>query len=55
MKLGFQRDYMSDWANGIEVFSGRCRGNRIDDMLAQDVSVLGGKNAWRDENGLLVK
>jgi ubiquitin C-terminal hydrolase len=52
LKLGFQRDYMSDWANGVEVFSGRCRGNRIDDMLAQDVSVLGGKNAWRDENGV---
>eukprot|EP00945_MAST-04E_sp_MAST-4E-sp1_P008008 g8008.t1 len=49
LKLAYQRDYNSDWANGVEIFSGRCRGNRIDDMLAQDVSVLGGQNSYTDE------
>jgi hypothetical protein len=49
LKLAYQRDYNSDWANGVEIFSGRCRGNRIDDMLAQDVSVRGGQNSYTDE------
>ena len=55
LKLAYQRDYNSDWENGVELFSGRCRGNRIDDMLAQDVSVLGGQNAWTDELGKKVE
>ena len=55
LKLGYQRDYNSDWANGVEVFSGRCRGNRIEDMVAQDVSVLGGRNAWQDDTGKKVE
>lgn len=51
LKIAFKRDFATFMRNGKIIYSSLCQGNSIDDIIAADVTVMGGMNAVETPDG----
>jgi hypothetical protein len=51
LKIAFKRDFGTFMRGGKIIYSSVCQGNSIDDIIAADVTVMGGSNAVETPDG----